>query len=511
MNENEVYSIKDILTLLWNHAILIIVFSLLAATAGYSISKYYLPLKYASHITIYVQSYTDIKESAESIYNVNNINYSKQLVNTYIEVLKDDAVMDEVGIQLVDHFDKNTLAGDFAFTSEKVISPASIRNCLAISTAPDTSAIKVTATTNNAETAAFICNVLTEIAPKFMQEAVGVGSINTIGKAKTNRSPVSPNNRKNTLIGGAAGFMLIVALLFLIDFLDNTIKDADSLKSKFKKPIIGEIEQFGETVSKKKMLSEELDHFKLTDKEMPFDIVESFKSIRTNVSFTLSTNKRKILAVSSANLGDGKSTIAANIAIAIAQSGSKVLLIDADMRKSVQHTIFGLKNKCGLSTAVSQMDPLDQCIQKNVMDNLDIMPAGPTPPNPSELLASEEMTDLLNELSSRYSIIIIDTPPVNIVTDAMELAKNDAGLIMVVRYGYTTEEDLKTAGKKIEFAQMNLLGFILNGIKPKQNIGYHSNSIYKRKYYYNKHSGFSYGYYGKKPEMDLKQPAKKAK
>ena len=92
MNENEVYSIKDILTLLWNHAILIIVFSLLAATAGYSISKYYLPLKYASHITIYVQSYTDIKESAESIYNVNNINYSKQLVNTYIEVLKDDAV-----------------------------------------------------------------------------------------------------------------------------------------------------------------------------------------------------------------------------------------------------------------------------------------------------------------------------------------------------------------------------------------------------------------------------------
>lgn len=169
-------------------------------------------------------------------------------------------------------------------------------------------------------------------------------------------------------------------------------------------------------------------------KEVPFFIVESYKSIRTNVTFSLSTFDRKIFAVSSSNPGEGKSTTSANIAIAMAQSGSKVLLIDADMRKSVQHKIFGIKNKKGLSSAVSKISSLEDCIQKNVMENLDVMTAGPIPPNPSELLASEQMTAILNELSEKYTVIIIDTPPVNVVTDAMELAKNISGIIMVVRY-----------------------------------------------------------------------------
>ena len=507
---NETYSIKDILTLLWNHATLIILFSILGTAAGYGISKYVLPLKYSSHITIYVQSYTDIKEDAENVYNVNNISYSKQLVNTYIEVLKDDTVMDEVGKQLFNEYDREILADNFTVTSNDEITPASIRSCLAISTVTDTSAIKVTATTKNAEVAASLCNALIKVAPEYMREAVGVGSINTIGQAKTFRNPVSPNNRKNALTGGAAGFMLIVLIVFIFDFLDNTIKDSDTLKNKHKKAVIGEIQQFGDNGPKKKTLSEERGHFKLTDKNLSFDIVESFKSIRTNVSFSLSTYKRKIFAVSSANLGEGKSTVSANIAIATAQSGSKVLLIDADMRKPVQHTIFELKNNKGLSTAVSQMDPLDQCIQKNVMENLDVLTAGPIPPNPSELLASEQMTCILNELSSRYSVIIIDTPPVNVVTDAIELAKNDSGIIMVVRYGFTTDEDIKTASKKIEFAQMNMLGFILNGIKYQQNAGHYPKSIYRRKFYYKKDSGYSYGYgyYTKKPETDLKKAVK---
>ena len=501
---NESYTIKDIITLLLNHITLIVICAVLGAAAGYSLSKYVLPTKYASHITMYVQSYTDITENED---NIKNISYAKQLVNTYIEVLKDDTVIDAVGRQLSDQYDQRTLAENFSVSSSGKIAFGSIRNCFSISSVADTSAIKVTAVANNPEVAASLCNALTKVAPEYMMEAVGVGSINTIGTAKANYSPVSPNFPKNTAAGGLAGFVLIVCIIFMIDLFDNTIKDSDTLKNKYKKAVLGEIQQFDENGRKKKKGADDSGYFRLTDEDVPFGIVESFKSIRTNISFLLATSQRKIFAVSSAKFGEGKSATCANIAVAMAQSGNKVLLIDADMRKSVQHIIFSLKNEKGLSTAVSKMHPLDQCIQKNVMENLDVMTAGPVSPNPSELLASEQMTAILNELSSRYSVIIIDTPPVNIVTDAMELAKNVSGMIFVVRHGVTTDEDLKKASKKIESAGMNMLGFILNGVKHKQRENYYSHDYSGRKYYYRKSSGSGYG---KKPGKDMKLADKKA-
>lgn len=490
---NEAYSIKDIIRIMLNHIWTIIVVSILGAIGGFCVSRFVLPLQYSSHITMYVQSYTGISENTD---NVNNISNSKQLVNTYMEVLKDDAVMNAVAEQLSKQFDENTLSQVFAFSNTGAITPSSIRDCLEISSVTDTSAVKVTATTKNPEVAAAICNDLTKVAPQYVEDAVGVGSINTIDTAKVYYTPVAPSTSRNTIVGGVAGFMLIVLIVFLIEFFDNTIKDSDALANTYKKAIIGEIQQFGD--NKKKKTSDEDEHAKLTDKDIPFFIVESYKSIRTNVTFSLSTFEKKIFAISSANPGEGKSTASANIAIAMAQSGSKVLLIDADMRRSVQHKIFGLKNKKGLSSAISKMKCLDDCIQKDVMENLDILTAGPIPPNPSELLGSEQMTTILHELSEKYAVIIIDTPPVNVVTDVMELTKNISGIIMVVRYASTTDEDLMAANKKIEFAQMNLLGFILNGVKVKKGSGYYRKHKYGGRYYYKK--GYGYGYYGNKPE-----------
>lgn len=498
--DNNTYSIKDIIHLLLSHIWLIIIITILGGAAAFGFSKFVLPLEYSSHITMYVQSYTGIVENQN---NVNNISNSKQLVNTYMEVLKDDAVMNAVGSKLLNQFDENILSQNFSITDSGKIAPASIRSCLAISSVTDTSAVKVTATAKNAEVAAAICNDLTRVAPQYVEDAVGVGSINTIDTAKVYNTPVAPNVVKNTIMGMAAAFMLIVMIIFLIDFFDNTIKDADTLGKKYNKAIIGDIQEFGD--SKKKKDADD-DHFKLTDKETPFHIIESYKSIRTNLSFALSTVDKKIFAISSANPGEGKSTTSANIAIAMAQGGNHVLLIDADMRKSVQHKIFKLVNKKGISTAISKMHKPDQCIQKNVMENLDIMTAGPIPPNPSELLASDMMEKMLNDLSQKYDVILIDTPPVNVVTDAMELAKNISGIVLVVRYGRTTDEDVDDVLKRVELANMNLLGFILNGVKTKRS-GYYS-KYNKGKYYYKK--GYGYGYYGAKPELDTEEDKKEA-
>ncbi len=486
MHNEETISITDLIHLLLSRIWLIILVTILGGAAAFCYSKFVLPLEYSSHISMYVQSYTGISENNN---NVNNISNSKQLVNTYMEVMKDDAVMTAVGDELSAAFELGRLANCFTIQNDK-ITPASLRKCIAISSVTDTSAVKVTATTKDAEISAAICNDLTRVAPQYVKEAVGVGSINTIDTAKVYRSPVAPNTTKNTAIGLMAGFMMICLLIFLIDFFDNTIKNTDQLSQQFKKPILGEIQQFGDKNKSKKNADSDV-HSKLTDENIPFSVIESYKSIRTNIMFSLSTTDNRIFAVSSPDAGDGKSTTSANIAIALSQGDSKVLLIDADMRKAVQHKIFGLTNKKGLSTAISRQHSLEECIRKNVMKNLDVMPAGPIPPNPSELLASDQMTKILTELSSQYSVIVIDTPPVNIVTDTMELAKNLSGIIMVLQYAKTTREDVEEALKRVDFAQQNLLGFILNGVKTKGSGRYYSKYAYKK----------GYGYYGT-PEQD---------
>ena len=473
---NNSYSIKDLISLLLGKLWLIIIVTICGGIAAFLVSKFVLPLQYSSHIAMYVQSYTDV---AEDTNQNNNISNSKQLVNTYIEVLKDDAVINAVGEKLAAKFDESILRQNFSITDGK-ITPGSLRECISITSVTDTSALTVTTTTKNPEVAAAICNDIAQVAPAFLQEAVGVGSINTIDTAKVYNTPVAPNVPKNTLLGMAAGFMLIVLIILVIDFFDNTIKETDSLEKRYNKAIIGEIQQYGR---ERKKSSGDSKRFRLTDADIPFSIMESYKSIRTNITFSLATFDKKVFAVSSPNPGEGKSTVASNIAIALAQSGSKVLLVDADLRRGVAHNVFKLKNEKGLSTAISKQATPDECIQKDVMEHLDVMTAGEAPPNPSELLGSGQMSLILNQLADVYDTIIIDTPPVNVVTDAMELAKNISGILMVLRYGGTTADDVEEAMKKIEFSQIHMLGFVLNDVEHKRHGGYYSKYGYKKGYY----------------------------
>ncbi|MDD6345576.1 MAG: polysaccharide biosynthesis tyrosine autokinase [Oscillospiraceae bacterium] len=489
MNNENTIDLRDLLRLFLSKIWIIIAVTLCGGIISFCISKFVLPMNYSSHISMYVQSYTNISENPAD--NQNDISNSKKLINTYIQVLKDDAVMRAVSEKLEEQYDDQILKQNFSLNNG-CITPDSLRSCISISSVTDTSALKVITTAKNPEVAASICNNLAAVAEKYIQEAVGIGSISTIDKAKVYRNPVAPNIPKNTLMGMTAGFMLILMIIFLIDFFDNSIKDTEVLTKKYNKAILGEIQHF--VADKRKpdsRKSGDYEHIRLTDKDLPFYIVESYKSIRTNIAFALSTSERKILAVSSANAREGKSTTSANIAIASAQGGNKVLLIDADMRKAVLHKIFGLQNKNGLSSVISRMDNLEECIKKNVMENLDVLTSGPIPPNPSELLASEYMSEILNQLSEQYTLIVIDTPPVNVVTDAMELAKSVSDIIIVLRCGRTTTNDIDEIMNKIKFAHMNMLGFVVNDGKTKRN----------GKYGYK--SGYGYGY-GTNSESEFK-------
>lgn len=209
-----------------------------------------------------------------------------------------------------------------------------------------------------------------------------------------------------------------------------------------------------------------------------FQIVEAYKIIRTGLLFALSTAQEKSIVCTSAEPGAGKSTTCSNVAITMAQTGAKVILIDADMRKPTQHKIFRANNAQGLSKLLSGLAAMKDTIQRDVVTNLDLITSGPIPPNPSELLGSENMLNLLNRLSEEYDYIFVDTPPVNVVSDAFMLAKKVAGVMLVARQKQTHYEELQKAVESIRALEANVLGVVITDVS-EQNKPYGAYKSYK--------------------------------
>lgn len=196
-----------------------------------------------------------------------------------------------------------------------------------------------------------------------------------------------------------------------------------------------------------------------------FPIVEAYKNIRTGLFFSLATSKQKAIVFSSAEPNTGKSTTCSNLAIAMAQTGARVLLLDADLRRPVQSKIFGVQNITGLSELLGGLANINEVIIPNVFPKLDLIPSGPIPPNPSELLGSENTEKLLHSLAEHYDYIFIDTPPVNVVSDALLFSQKTAGMVLVARQKQTLYRELERAIENIRNVDSNILGVVLTDVK----------------------------------------------
>lgn len=189
---------------------------------------------------------------------------------------------------------------------------------------------------------------------------------------------------------------------------------------------------------------------------------ESYKILRTNIMYSSFDNKIKRILVTSSEPGEGKSTTSGNLALAFAQDEKKVILIDCDLRKPSLHKKFRISNNRGLSDVIIDRDKLNKCIQKRT-EYLDILTAGKIPPNPSEMLGSEAMSSLLDELSNIYDVIILDSPPVLAVTDAQILSTKSDGVVLVVRAEKTKKDTVIAAKGVLDKVNANILGTVLNG------------------------------------------------
>lgn len=232
----------------------------------------------------------------------------------------------------------------------------------------------------------------------------------------------------------------------------------------------------------------------LLDPNIAFQVTEAYKNLRTNLTFSLSTKESKIFAVSSALAAEGKSTVAANVAITFAQADSKVLLIDCDLRKPVQHKIFKLNNDVGISTLIGGINSFKEVVNEAVIPNLDIITCGKIPPNPSEMLGSENMNVLLQELSKHYDYVILDTPPINIVTDALTLINRIAGILLVAKQGHSTYDALGEALDAIKMAEGSVLGVVVNNmaVAGGKYGGKYGKYSYKYRYRYNYNYNYNY-------------------
>lgn len=228
-------------------------------------------------------------------------------------------------------------------------------------------------------------------------------------------------------------------------------------------------------------------------RHVPFAVVEAYKAIRTNLTFLLASKKSKVFGITSPEAGEGKSTTAVNMAIAFSQLGDKVLLIDADMRRSSIHKKMKIENTVGLSNVLASFNEYSDVVH-HISDSLDVLTAGQTPPNPSELLGSARFKELVEDAGQKYSYVIIDTPPVDVVTDALVVAPQTAGLVLVVKDQVTPTDAIKRAIESAKFAEINILGAIMNGANPKSGRGYGYRKY--RRYGYRKYGKYGYSRYG---------------
>lgn len=465
-------------------------FLLLALVIGalgtFAVSNWMIDPEYESNISLYVKNNSDT--GAEQKYNIdqNDLNVSQSLVSTYIVILSNDTVMDEVGATLLERHTASELQPYFAFDADGAIRDSSLKSCFSMTAVDETEVLQITATTKNAELSQELCNIMAEIAPDYLTRVVGAGSVEKIGDAKLYPDKVSPNVKKNTAIGGLAGLVLAACIVIALEIFNNTLRDVEEIQKRYEKPILGEVLQIGGKKKKRRPETDADRKERLIWKRenIPFSVVENYKTMRTNLVFALSTAERKILAVSSANPAEGKSTTTANLAVTLAETNKTVLLVDGDMRKPVQHKLFALKNQKGLSAILSGEKSFSECVQKGVQKNLDVLTSGVIPPNPSELLASPNMRTLLERASETYDYVLVDTPPLLQVSDAVVLSNWIAGIAVVVKYRSTTYSEIDTVMQKLRLGDCNLTGFILNEIYGKTG-GYYS--------HYGKY-GYKYGY-----------------
>lgn len=455
----EEIDLKKFIKMFWDRKWVIFLIIILCVFLGIVYTNYLLKPEYTSTSTIVLAH--DTNENINTAVTQSEISLNDKLISTYTALAQSDTVLNETikSLKLESIYNVDSLRGKVTVTSNT-----------------NEQLIKISATDSNPKLAAMIANKITTI---FTQKATGAYKINNIrllSNAEESLTPSNINITKTIVICIVGGFILSVIYIFISNALDNTVEDSKDIEDVAKINVLAEIPLCDFEKKKKELIT----HF-----EPKSPVAEVFRALRTNLKFMNKYRECQSILVTSTVQSEGKSWIASNLAVAFAQTGSKTLIIDSDMRRPRQHKIFSIKNQSGLSNYLSNIVEdgrkeelrVSECIVETGVKNLWLLPAGNIPPNPSELLVSSRTEEMINETAKNFDVVIIDGAPCLLVTDSTILSRMVGQTLMVTSSKYTKKDDFIEAKKRIDNVEGNIVGVVLNKVKI-------SGKKYQDNYYY---------------------------
>ncbi|WP_181309512.1 polysaccharide biosynthesis tyrosine autokinase [Nocardioides campestrisoli] len=360
---------------------------------------------------------------------------------------------------------------------------ASLPERVEASVVPETVILSITATDPDARAAQTLAQAYVEELQDLIRELETPSGeerapikATVVDDASFEDTPVSPQPVRNFGLAGVLGLLLGLGIAVLREVMDNTVKTGEQATESGGAPVLGSI-AFDSSAPKRPLISSLEPHAPR---------VEAFRVLRTNMQFVdVDRAGGRAYVVSSSIPGEGKTTTSVNLALATAQAGTKVVVVEADLRRPRLSHALGIDNTIGLTTALVGKVSLDDALQEQE-SGLTVLPSGAIPPNPSELLQSHAMEELLAELRSRFDLVILDAPPLLPVTDAALIASQADGALLVARYGKTTKDQLTHAVERLDAVGARTVGVVLNMVPHRRGM-----------------SGYGYGYgYGYAPDVE---------
>ena len=475
MENNEYMDMKKILNIISSKKIFIALIILLSLVVGYFYSYYYKKPQYNSSVTVLL---TGDEAQGEKQVTQTDLNLNSGLISTYGSIAKSANVLSKVIENLgLDISVKNL---------QKNLTVAEIKN---------TQFLKITVENSNPETAMKIANEISTVFVEQIKTIYNIQNINIIDTAEISNTPCNINHIKDMAIALMAGIFASGVLILILYILDDTIKSEKDIPVNLKLETIGTIPNTNKT-------NNEL----IIETDPKSYIVECLKTTRTNILYSSNINKKKAILFTSAREKEGKSFIVNNIAVAFAQANKKVLIVDTNLRNSKGRSqIFENQTGEGLSDFIKEitenklenLEKAKKYIKETKIPNLHILESGTIPPNPSELLSSTNMRNLLELLKSMYDLVLLDGTPSMIVSDSIALSTMVDSTILIAENKVSKINELKKTKRQIQDVGGKIMGVILN----------------KSDVQHNKYYGKGYGYYygdGKQEkvekEIQVKQP-----
>lgn len=490
--------LQRILTALWHRMWLVVLVALLCAAVTFVAVFYFVTPMYESSAMFYVNN-SDLSVGEASVnISSSDITASKDLVESYIVILKTRTSLKDV----IDYAGVN-------------LSYSELRGMISAAAVESTEIFEVVVTSPDPVEAEKLASAIAHILPKRIDSIIEGTSARIVDAAIVPTKPSSPNYTTSTLIGFLIGFLLMSVIVVLQEAFDITIRTEEDMMQVCKHPVLASVPDMGapskgsyyyygygskRRSTTKKTIANHSQAPVLFGGNISFAASEAYKLLRTKLQFSfVDESTSRVIGFSSALSGEGKSLSAVNLAYTLSQLDKKVVLIDCDMRRPTLAEKLGVQKQPGLSGYLTGQHSMDEMIQdcnlKNEETAFKVIAAGQNPPNPIELLSSDKMTKFLKLLRQQYDYIILDLPPVGEVSDAMAVAKETDGMLLVVRQNYCDRVMLKEAVRQFDFIDARILGVVYNCTT--ENSGRYGKGYYKRYYrrYYRSYYGRSYRRY----------------